>query len=1338
MPMKNNGSYNIGLDIGTNSVGWAVTDENSQLLKFKKKNMWGVRLFDEGMTAASTRNYRSNRRRLQRRKNRIALLQSLIGDEVLKVDDTFFIRMKESFFVKEEKPHRNDYILFNDKNYTDQQYYDEYPTIYHLRYKLITCREKMDIRLVYLALHHIIKYRGNFLYEGQNFTLNDVPITEEIVTLLELLRDRAEIEFFDVARVTESIIHMLEDKKTSTTDKVKRVLSDIQMPAEDKKKFKEVLNAIVGLQVDLSKIFELEEPLKIRLSEELEEEKLNVLQDYMDVIEKVQKIYSFGVLQGMLNGKTFISEAMIAKYEKHKQDLAVLKKLFKAHFPNEYNNMFRKYFDNAGKPLFNYVNYIGNQYIDKKIAKEDLYKTIKKILDTKKELAETCKEYQYCLDAIKNDDFLNLQNSRDNGAIPYQLHKEELIRIIDNQSSYYPVLQRERGNLIQLLEFRIPFYVGPLSSNPRGRQFAWVERKVKGEKVYPWNFEEVIDIEATAEKFIQRMTNKCTYLLGEDVLPKYSLLYSEFEVLNEINKIRVNGRLLSVSEKKNLLNTLFKTEKIIKEKRFKEWLVENQICRDFNVKVEGFQKEGQFSTSLTSYIDFKRIFGEVNERNYQMIEDIILWVTLFTEKDIIERKIKKTYAQVTDEQIREIKKLRYSGWGRLSRKLLAGITVTDNYNNPRTIMDYLRDTNMNLMQIISSDKLGFKKIIEKDTRFFDDADNLEEVVNGLPGSPAIKRGILQTMKVLEEIVKVKGRMPDNIFVEFAREDQESKRTQSRMDNLMKLYQKMKEESHSFFNEIAHLELQKKNLENNKLDTLKLFLYFIQNGKCMYTGEPLDIHNLSLYEVDHILPRSYIKDDSIDNLALVLKKENQRKADDMLLKREIIDRQRTWWNYLLECGLISKKKFDNLTRDHIDPDTMKGFIQRQLVETRQITKHVVKLIKACYPYSNIVSVKAQLCSDFRQQFNLYKCRTVNDFHHAHDAYLVSVIGNYILRRFPKLSEEFNYGQYRKIARDNASKYKFGFVISSMTSYSKTIDYNTGEVFEWNPDFEIGRIKKVLDYKDCFVSRKKEELTGEFYKQTIYGKNDARASIPLKKGLDVRIYGGYTGEQKAFYSVVEYKKKNKIHHAIVGIPIYIAKLAEQNETELIRYLLQAGYEDVKILKKKILKYQLIKYDGGLFYMVSDSEIINAKQLLVDQKYLEVINAIERGDISDINVELLHELYFHLVDKIKTHYHFYNDIADRLIDSANLFCDLSLENKAKFVEEMLKITQVNSTNANFKRFGFPGLGDRVGRMAGKNLVVDKIEFIDTSVTGMFETRQKGSELWDSEQLSLPTRVS
>ena len=60
-------NYNIGLDIGTTSVGWAVVDDNANVIKKGKHPLWGVRLFNEAETAVSRRISRGTRRRFDRR-----------------------------------------------------------------------------------------------------------------------------------------------------------------------------------------------------------------------------------------------------------------------------------------------------------------------------------------------------------------------------------------------------------------------------------------------------------------------------------------------------------------------------------------------------------------------------------------------------------------------------------------------------------------------------------------------------------------------------------------------------------------------------------------------------------------------------------------------------------------------------------------------------------------------------------------------------------------------------------------------------------------------------------------------------------------------------------------------------------------------------------------------------------------------------------------------------------------------------------------------------------------------------------------------------------------------
>ena len=89
MSKKFAGEYYLGLDIGTDSVGWAVADNQYNVLKFNGKSMWGIRLFDAAQTAAERRMFRTARRRVERRRWRLELLQELFQNEIEKRDPDF-------------------------------------------------------------------------------------------------------------------------------------------------------------------------------------------------------------------------------------------------------------------------------------------------------------------------------------------------------------------------------------------------------------------------------------------------------------------------------------------------------------------------------------------------------------------------------------------------------------------------------------------------------------------------------------------------------------------------------------------------------------------------------------------------------------------------------------------------------------------------------------------------------------------------------------------------------------------------------------------------------------------------------------------------------------------------------------------------------------------------------------------------------------------------------------------------------------------------------------------------------------------------------------------------
>lgn len=219
MESKEEKGYYLGLDIGTDSVGWAVTDPEYHVLRKKGKSLWGVRLFDAANTAAERRTFRTNRRRLQRKKQRIQLLQELFAGEMQKVDAGFFQRMKDSAYWAEDKKESQIYSLFNQKDYTDSDYYKEYPTIYHLRSALLRGDKEYDLRLVYLALHHLMKHRGHFLFQGSIENVTSFHTTFQ--NFLYCLTDELGLEL--ECDSEETFADILNDKKIGRTEKCRRL-----------------------------------------------------------------------------------------------------------------------------------------------------------------------------------------------------------------------------------------------------------------------------------------------------------------------------------------------------------------------------------------------------------------------------------------------------------------------------------------------------------------------------------------------------------------------------------------------------------------------------------------------------------------------------------------------------------------------------------------------------------------------------------------------------------------------------------------------------------------------------------------------------------------------------------------------------------------------------------------------------------------------------------------------------------------------------------------------------------------------------------------------------------
>ena len=113
---------------------------------------------------------------------------------------------------------------------------------------------------------------------------------------------------------------------------------------------------------------------------------------------------------------------------------------------------------------------------------------------------------------------------------------------------------------------------------------------------------------------------------------------------------------------------------------------------------------------------------------------------------------------------------------------------------------------------------------------------------------------------------------------------------------------------------------------------------------MYSNDELNIDQLSSYDIDHIIPQAYTKDNSFDNRVLVSSKANRLKTNASVVPSEVVEKMKPLWLRMKDQGFISNRKFENLTRrGYFSEQQKERFIARALVETIQISVNVFSLI-----------------------------------------------------------------------------------------------------------------------------------------------------------------------------------------------------------------------------------------------------------------------------------------------------------------------------------------------------------------------------------------------------------
>ena len=703
----------------------------------------------------------------------------------------------------------------------------------------------------------------------------------------------------------------------------------------------------------------------------------------------------------------------------------------------------------------------------------------------------------------------------------------------------------------------------------------------------------------------------------------------------------------------------------------------------------------------------------------------------------------------TKENIKFLKGLTsFKDFGRLSKELLCELVggIDEVTGEVYTVLNRLYHTNDNFNQLLFSDEFHFAKSIEEKNAGISKEEITYEDVKELYVSPMVRRGIWQALQMTDEYVKAVGKVPNKIFIEVTRQDGEKGdkgRKVSRKAKLLELYKDIGADCRDI--EELTKELNREEMTDSKLRSERLYLYFLQLGKCAYTGNRIDLEDLmgNRYDVDHIIPQSMTKDDSIDNKVLVERQKNAEKSNQYPLPIGFTNQQ-SFWRILKEKQLMSTEKYNRLRRtEALKEDDFREFINRQLVVTNQTVKAVAELLKQKYePFgTKIVYSKAKNVDDFKQRYGIVKCRETNDLHHARDAYLNIVVGNVYDTKFTSKYAYFysdKEGTQREYNLDNLYRWKIDDA--------------------WNGTSDIDRIKKIVARTSMCVTRYAYTNQGAFYDETVYSKEDRAIAAPRKNFAPYNQtdkYGGFKSLKTAYFAIVQSKdKKGNLIKTIEAIPVLIDYQARQNKNTVEKYLQKNGLIEPVILIRKLRVKSLVSINGCKVWIagMTGQQIIihNAQQWFTDittdlyvKQLVKLIEKDKNGKLSNTEklldkiplmsnrneVKLYADkeknlaLYLSVIEKLKQKVHqglsAVRSFAEKLINKKSLFERLTTFEQCKVLLQIIRFMKCNAECADLTLLQD---GATCGKLLiGKNITDVHFAIIHQSPCGLVERIQK-----------------
>jgi CRISPR-associated endonuclease Csn1 len=475
---------------------------------------------------------------------------------------------------------------------------------------------------------------------------------------------------------------------------------------------------------------------------------------------------------------------------------------------------------------------------------------------------------------------------------------------------------------------------------------------------------------------------KKTKIRGSRVIPKSSPLFQEFKIWQTINNLEVTDKTskqkykLEIEDKQKLFDELNIKPKLSKSEILKllykkpteldlnfkdiDGNKTNASLFDAYAKIIELSGNGEHDFSKMSSQEIKKIVSEIfktqnfnteilefdssiDGNNFDKQVQYQLWHLLYSfEDDNSKTGIEKLLIALKDK----------FGFDTEYAKILANVSLQNDYGSLsakaiRKILPYLKEGNKYDVACTYAGYNHSKKSLtkeEKANKVY--KTKLDILPKNSLRNPIVEKILNQMINVVNTVIEKYGK-PDEIRIELARELKKSGDERKELDENMR---KTKEE-HEKYRKILHTEFGLAHVSRNDIIRYKLYLELKDNGyKTLYSNTYIAPNELfsKNFDIEHIIPKAKLFDDSFSNKTLELRSVNQLKGDftaiDFVNEKytDDLENYKNRVELLFKTYKISKTKYKKLMM--AGSEIPSGFIDRDLRDTQYIAKKAKEMLE----------------------------------------------------------------------------------------------------------------------------------------------------------------------------------------------------------------------------------------------------------------------------------------------------------------------------------------------------------------------------------------------------------